>query len=72
MLFRGRILELILMFCRALAGRLARKLRQVFADFLNGLNLVVTSVICLVIILHSTMTRVLNRRENVQRFPERG
>jgi len=36
---------------RALAGRLAKKIRQVFEAFVNGLNLVVTSVMCFVIIL---------------------
>ena len=35
----------------ALAGRLARKIRHVFEGFVNGLNLVVTSVKCFVIML---------------------
>ncbi len=38
---------------RALAGRLARKCRHVLAGALKGLNFVVTSVICLVIIFDS-------------------
>ena len=41
------------MFCLALAGRWAKKTRQVFPDRLKGLNLVVTSVMCFVIIIDS-------------------
>lgn len=40
---------LILMVVLALAGRCARKTRHVFEGLVNGLNLVVTSVMCLVI-----------------------
>jgi len=38
---------------RAFAGRLAKKMRQVFEAFVKGLNLVVTSVMCFVIILQT-------------------
>ena len=50
-LSRGSTAVLIFIAGRALAGRWARKIRHVFEGFLKGLNLVVTSVMCFVIIL---------------------
>lgn len=47
---------LIFMVVLALAGRCARKIRQVFEGFANGLNLVVTSVMCLVIMTTNPQT----------------
>ena len=49
-LSRFRTVVLIFMVVLALAGRCARKSRQVFEGFVNGLNLVVTSTMCFVII----------------------
>ena len=50
-LSRARTVVLTFIVVRTLAGRLARKTRHVLEGFLKGLNLVVTSVICLVIII---------------------
>ena len=49
-LSRFRTVVLIFMVVLALAGRCARKTRHVFEGFVNGLNLVVTSTMCFVII----------------------
>ena len=49
-LSRFKIVVLIFMVVLALAGRCARKTRLVFEGFENGLNLVVTSTMCFVII----------------------
>lgn len=50
-LVRGRSLVLIFIVCRALGGRWARKIRQVFPRLEKGLNLVETSVMNLVIMV---------------------
>ena len=49
-LSRFKTVVLIFMVVLALAGRCARKTRHVFEGFVNGLNLVVTSTMCFVII----------------------
>lgn len=49
-LSRVSTVVLIFIVVLALAGRCARKTRHVFEGFVNGLNLVVTSVMCFVII----------------------
>ena len=49
-LSRFRTVVLIFMVVLALAGRCARKTRHVFEGLVNGLNLVVTSTMCFVII----------------------
>lgn len=48
-LSRLSIVVLIFMVVLALAGRCARKTRHVLEGFVKGLNLVVTSVMCFVI-----------------------
>lgn len=48
-LSRPSTVVLIFIVLLALAGRCARKTRHVFDDLVNGLNLVVTSVMCFVI-----------------------
>lgn len=50
-LLRSSTVVLIFMVLLALAGRCARKTRQVFEGFVNGLNLEVTSVMCFVIMV---------------------
>ena len=59
-LSRFRIVVLIFMVVLALAGRCARKTRHVFEGFVNGLNLVVTSTMCFVII--ATHPQVAEKR----------
>lgn len=55
---------LIFMVVLALAGRCARKTRHVFEGFVNGLNLVVTSVMCFVIMTtDSTAKEIVSPRE---------
>ncbi len=49
-LSRGSTVVFIFIVVRAFAGKYARKTRHVFEGFLKGLNLVVTSVMCFVII----------------------
>ena len=49
-LSRFKTVVLIFIVVLALAGRCARKTRHVFEGFVNGLNLVVTSTMCFVII----------------------
>ena len=48
-LSRSSTVVLIFMVVLALAGRCARNTRHVFEGFVKGLNLVVTSVMCFVI-----------------------
>ena len=55
-----RTVVLIFMVVLALAGRCARKTRHVFEGFVNGLNLVVTSTMCFVII--ATHTEIADER----------
>ena len=50
-LSRGSRLVLIFMVCRAFGGKRARKIRHVLARLEKGLNFVVTSVRCLVIMI---------------------
>lgn len=52
-LSRVSTVVLIFIIVLALAGRCARKTRHVFDGFVNGLNLVVTSVMCFVIMAES-------------------
>lgn len=55
---------LIFMVVLALAGRCARKTRHVFEGFVNGLNLVVTSVMCFVIMTtDSTAKEIVSSRK---------
>lgn len=60
LLVRGRSFVLIFMVCRALGGSWARKIRQVFPRLENGLNLVETSVMNLVIIVAENSRLVRN------------
>ena len=50
-LSRGYMVMLTFIIVRAFAGRLAKNIRHVFEVLVKGLNLVVTSVRCFVIML---------------------